>query len=255
MKTLILLLALVAFTSCSTQFAADKRAEEHPQPSPTNTYVNSANSIGNINTVEIPTEENQKRIEELSNQNEKFLETPAEFKSVDWENYKFGDFKLKDGKFEFFQDEKYSNGWVELGYVYYLDLSGDSKKEAIVEVYKTFCGASCNGGGLSVYFYKSVKGKAQLIDSLNAGSRAYGCAIKSLTIKEKKIYLEQFGTCKAETDVNEDKSYYCKYCVKDLTKSVYLIDANFKLVRDSVEIIETPLTKVNNYLSEVSINE
>lgn len=255
MKTLTLIIALVLFTSCSSQLAADRFSDEFPQPTPTTADANSANSNLSSKIVEISTTENKKRVEELSIQNEKFAETPQEFKAVEWENYQFDDFKLKDGKSEFFQDEKHGNGWVELDSVYYLDLTGDGKKEAIAFVLKTFCGASCNGGGISAYFYKSVNGKAQLIDSINAGSRAYGCLIKSMTIKDKKIYLEQFGNCKAKTNINEAEHYYCKYCVKDLTKSVYSIGSDFKLVRESVEIVESPLTKVNNYFSEISINE
>jgi len=60
-----------------------------------------------------------------------------------------------------------------------------------------------------------------LIDFIELGSRSSGCNLKSLIIKERKIHIEQFGKCSKNTKYEEYRLYSCKFCVEDLTCSVY----------------------------------
>lgn len=252
MKILTFLVALISFTSCSKQITADKLSGEFPRSTPTVAVNNSPNS----NAFRIEEIKNdQSKLVELNAQNKKFEETPQEFKNINWKNFKFNNIRLKNGEFEIL-DKKHTGGTsYSLGSIYYVDLFGDTKKEAIVFLSELNCGGSCDGGRSTIFLYKSQLGKPTLINSIKTGSTADGCEIKSLTVKDKKIYLEQFGICKTNTDKNEDKSSYNKFCVKDLTKSVYSISANSKLEKEAVEVVETPIIKIMNYISEIGIKE
>lgn len=251
MKTLTLLLALVLFTSCSTQIAADKRANKQPQPSPSISVNESANS----NPFKIEELKNDQNIlEELAAQNEKFLETPKEFKNVDWDNFKFDNIRLKNGELEILDKEHAGGTTYSLLSVYYVDLSGDSIKEAVVSLGKLSCGGSCGGWSETIYFYSSLNGKPKLLDKIVTGCRSCGCSIKSLKIQNKKIILEQFGNCIEKTDSDYTNSS-CKFCIKNLTNSTYSFNNNSKLVRESVNVAETDVFNIMNYISEVSINE
>ena len=73
-------------------------------------------------------------------------------------------------------------------------------------------------------------------------------------IKDKKIFIDQFGRCAKNSSQEEYQVYSCKFCVKDLTRSVYSIK-NSELVRESSEEFETSETNVMNYFAELSINE
>ncbi len=78
--------------------------------------------------------------------------------------------------------------------------------------------------------------------------------MKLLKIINKKIHIEQFGRCTKNPSHEENRVYTCKFCVKDLTRSVYSIK-NSGLVRESIKEIETSETDVMNYSAEISIDE
>jgi len=120
-------------------------------------------------------------------------------------------------------------------------------------LYAVSCGGSCDGGRAIIHFYSSKEGKPKLIDWIETGSRSGSCSLKSFTIKNKKIFIEQFGRCSKDSRFEEDRLYSCKFCVEDLTRSVYSIK-NAELVRESSEEIDTPETDVMNYLAEININ-
>lgn len=254
MKILTLLIALVLFTSCSNQIAADKLSDEFLRPTPTINDSNSANSNSFQKIIDASETVDKKRLEELAIQNEKFAETPEEFKNVNWENFKFGNIRLKNGEFQELDKEHAGGTTYSLLSVYYVDLSGDSKKEAIVSLGELSCGGSCGGWSETIYFYSSLNSKPKLLDKIVTGCGSCGCSIKSFKIQDKKIFLEQFGNCIEKTDSDYTNSS-CKFCIKNLTNSTYSFKNNSELVRESINVTETQVFNVMNYISEVSINE
>lgn len=254
MKILTLLIAFIFFTSCSNQIAADKLSDEVLRPTPTINNSNSANPNSFPKTIDESETVDKKRLEELATQNEKFAETPEEFKNVDWENFKFGKIRLKNGEFEELDKEHAGSTTYSLLSVYYVDLAGDSKKESVVSLGELSCGGSCGGWSETIYFYSSLNGKPKLLDKIITGCRSCGCSIKSFKVQDKKIILEQFGNCIEKTDPDY-KNSSCKFCIKDLTNSTYSFNNNSELVRESINVTETQVFNVMNYISEVSINE
>ena len=141
-----------------------------------------------------------------------------------------------------------------MGDVFYVDLVENEIKEAIVFLWQTNCGGSCDGGGIILHFYKLENGKGKLIDFLETGSRSGGCFVKNFRVEKKTIFIEQFGKCKKNTNFYSDKAFMCKFCISGFTSSVYSIK-NSKLFREYVEETDTESKNINNYLPEISINE
>lgn len=226
-----------------------------PHPTPPFSNANNANNWQKTES-EANNIDNTKR-DELEVQNEKFRQIPDEFKNVDFKNFRFPIAKLKNGEFEIFNPNKPTEGRQVFGLenIYYIDLNGDDIKEAIVFLYAVSCGGSCDGGRSIIYFYSSQNGKPTLIDTLEMGSRSSGCSLKSFALKDKKISVEQFGSCKENSTFEKDRIYTCKFCVKNLTRSDYHFEKNYKLIKDSVEEIETPEVDVMNYTSEIGFSE
>lgn len=253
--------AILTFLSgCSVDTSASKHLASSPTPQTNSNEVNA-------NNISFPAYETDKidqaKQTELDSNNEKFKTVPDEFKDVDFANFRFRNFygfefeqgryfTLKNGKFEY-QEKRHLGGTTySLGSVYYVDLAGDEKKEAMVFVYEVSCGGSCDGGATTIYFYSANKVKPELLDTIDIGSPAYGCSLKSFAIKDKTLHLEQFGRCDGSKN-RDSKEYICKFCVKDLTKTVYYF-RNSKLLKKSSEIEVTPETNVMNYFPEISIN-
>jgi hypothetical protein len=253
MKILFIILALVILSNCVNQTSAFKNENISATPSPT---VDNSNNVNANSWKPIPNEADkidQAKRQELEIQNEKFRIVPEGFRSVDFKNFEYPSVRLKNGVYE--EADNYTGGTTfRFDKVFFIDLAGDEKKEAIVLLNAVSCGGSCDGGSLVIHIYSSQKGKARLIDFIELGSRSGGCSLKSLTIKDRKIHIEQFGKCAKNSKYEENRVHNCKFCVRDLTRSVYSIK-NSQLVRESVEQIETPETDVMNYSSEISINE
>lgn len=255
MKVILIFLALFIFSGCTVDTSASK--DERLPTSPTPPQDNS-NDV-NLNAIRQPFYEGEKidkvRRSELEANNEKFKVVPDEFKNVDFRNFKYPIARLKNGEHDSRNPKNPLAGGQSITFddVYYLDIDGDGKKEAIVFLYIVGCGASCDGGASQIYFYSSKNGETKLLDSIEFGSRADGCSLKSFRIANKKIYIEQFGRC-VKSNYEEDRNYTCKFCVKDLTKTVYFFK-NSQLAKESSEIVDTPETNVMNYSSEISISK
>jgi hypothetical protein len=99
-------------------------------------------------------------LDKLNAENERFRQVPDEFKSVDFNNFEYDFGRLKDGEFEKEHSGKYARGGSRFSFddVFYIDLIGDSKKEAVVFLYRVGCGGSCDGGSNIIYFYSSRNG-------------------------------------------------------------------------------------------------
>jgi len=189
-------------------------------------------------------------------QNEKFRNVPDEFKNVDFENFKYPAVRLKNGEYDDLDPDNPLSGSqsFSISDILYVDLDIDNKKEAIVMLHAVGCGASCDGGRSIIYIYSSQKGKLKFITEIEMGSRSDGCSLKSFAVTNKKIIIEQFGRCTKKSYIDENKNHSCKFCAKDLTRSIYsIIDS--KLTKESSVVIEVPERDVMGYDAEININE
>jgi len=212
-----------------------------------------ANKFKSIEDAESETDEVKRK--EIEEKNAKYEIVPDEWKAVNFNNFSYpvkrmkGFIHLKNGEFEYSNREEYDNQFGEGGGSYYVDLTGDNVKEAVVFVSAVACGGSCDGGSEIIYFYSMQNKKLGLLGRIESGSRAYGCSLKSFTIKNKEIIIEQFGRCQKDSSKNEDKDYSCKFCVKDLTVSTYIFE-NRKLKKKFSKIISTPEVEIKNFAGE-----
>ncbi len=254
MKTFFLILILIFLLGCVGQSAADKSQNISFTQTPIANQTVDANANKFTVVQDVKPDVDEATRKEIEVRNAQFEIVPDEWKKVDFENFKFPLTTLKNGENDE-RGKKYAGGRsFSLSEVYYVDLTGDEKKEAVVFLYTLSCGGSCDGGRETIYFHKSSKGKAKLLDEIVTGSKSSSCSLKSFKVQNKKIILEQFGRCKTNTDYEENTRYSCKFCVKDMTRSVYSFD-NSELIRKSSDVFETSEVNVMSYLYEVSIND
>jgi hypothetical protein len=261
MKVFSILIFSILLFGCGVQTSADKLGK-----SSTNNRVQTSPTVddSNANNYEpIPYESekvDKELFEKLEAQNEEFRVKPKEFEAIDFEKllypYKFYDNRKINLKFvndEYNYEFEGDRGWFSFSDVFFVELNGDKLKEAVVMLWHVSCGVSCDGGAGLFYIYSMEQNKLSLISQFEFGSTAYGCSLKSFTIKDKKIIVTQFGRCSKDSTKDENDSYSCKFCVKDRTTTVYKIKNN-SLIKESTKVIETPETNVMNYSPEISIN-
>lgn len=193
-------------------------------------------------------------------QNERFKIIPEEFKQIDFNNfsypYKFQygskrkiNIVLKKGEVKYeFKDNK---GWFNLSDVYYVDLTGDEKQEAVVMLSHVSCGVSCDGGSALFYVYTLQQNKLKPLWKYETGSLAYGCGLKSLTVQNRKISMQLFGRCIAE---KEESASIGKFQVKDITRLSFGFNGT-KLLEEEKEFISAPERNVVNYRPQISIDQ
>ena len=117
----------------------------------------------------------------------KFRIRPEQFDEVDFTSHSYGPFRLSDGKkidlsldhglFELPNNA----GWFELKDVFYTDMTGDGREEAIVRLFHETCSGSCDGGANLFYIYTMRNGKLKQIWQYETGSYADGCGLQSFT--------------------------------------------------------------------------
>jgi hypothetical protein len=246
MKILFLLLALFVLSGCASQISAFKEENVLAKPNPTIDDINNINSNDSTPVPDKTSSINQ--TQESEGQNEEFAVPSEEFKKVDFKNFKYltktqGAIHLVNGIFE--HNERLGGETFELRDAYYVDLTNHSKKEAIVWLSVLSCGASCDGGANLFYIYSMEKNKPKLLWKFETGSLAYGEGLKSFTVKNKKIIIEQFG---------KDSADMYKFSTKGTIRSAFGYRGK-KIVQESKEIIPTPERNVMNYSAEISINE
>lgn len=209
--------------------------------------------------------DNEQKVKELEAQNERFKVVPAEFQNVDFKNFTYPteypkkSVKLKDGelRYEIRENGGLGGGWFDLGDVYYVDLTGDLVKEAFVFLHRVDCGASCDDGAYLLYIYSSTNQKPKLIWRLELGSGAYDCGLKSLTVREKKIYFDVFDNCEEKNKKLEMKPGHNglgKRFSFGLTGFIYKFDGQ-SFVREKMEFGQPEQFEHSNYLPLISIND
>ncbi len=148
----------------------------------------------------------------------------------------------------------YGGETYDLNDVYFLDLTGDEKKEAIVMLSVLSCGGSCDGGAYFIYIYSANYYKPKLLWRLETGDRAYGCSLKSLAIERKKINIELFGRCVSDKGEEKETRIMNKFSVPDTTHYIYEFNGE-TFVRKHKDYTSVPERNVMNYTSEISISE
>jgi hypothetical protein len=183
---------------------------------------------------------------------------PDAFKQIDFRNlsypYKFSfgkrvEVALKGGEYEYdFKDEQ---GSFKLANVYFADLTGDSRPEAIVMLWHVSCGVSCDGGAAHFYVYSVSKHQLKSLWRYETGSLAYGCGLKSFAIDGTRITVELFGQCVNRKDVAPETR---KFQAKDITRLTFESNAN-RIVARKRTLIPTPERSVLNYEPQISIRD
>lgn len=262
MKVLFLILVLFVLSNCANQSVAFKDENVLAKPSPTVDNHNANNSTTIQNEASKIDEAKQK---ELEAQNEKFKIAPDDFKQIDFKNfsypYKFSygekkkiNVSLKDGEYEFdFLNDGGDRGWFSFKDAYYVDLTSDGKQEAIIILWHVSCGyGSCDGGAGLFYIYTIRQNKLKSLWQFETGSLAYGCGLKSFTVKDGKITMELFRSYIDETSKQNESGK--KFYAEDTTRIVFGFNGK-KFVEEKKEFIDVPERSVLNYRPEISINE
>lgn len=224
---------------------------------------NSQSNNLNSNRPPIVTSEVEKvdkaRLEELDKQNEKFRQVPDEWKKVDFKNFKYPSLKLTDGEYVIDNHKDCDHRMDDLEEVFYVDLNGDGKKEAIPHLNFVTCGCgSCSGIYHSFYFYSLKAGNPKLILEVATGCLKYGCGLKLFHLEKDKLTVELYGDCQKESsrDANKTKikdGYYGSgFASKDITKITYQFRGD-KALKTSVELTETEIRSAGD--TKISINE
>jgi hypothetical protein len=255
MKVLFVFLALLILSNLACQTSAFKSENVAAQAMPTTNIANDNNSN---RPQPVPVE--QSNLSQFEAQNEKFTVVPENFKRIEFKNfsypYKFSydgrkiNIALNDGEYEY-ETKPSGGGWFNLSDVFYVDLTNDKSPEAIVLLWHVSCGGSCDGGAGLFYIYTLEQNKLKPLWQFESDSLAYGCGLKSFTVKDKKITMELFGRC---FDKTEESVGMSKFQVKDTTRLTFGFNGK-KIVEEKKEFIAVPTRSVLNYQPEIRINE
>lgn len=261
MKSLLLVLLMFLLASCASKSSA---SEEGPESSPTPENVKT--EITNVNKTSDNSEEsniNQAERNKLEAQNEKFRIIPDEFKQMDFRDFAYPlwgtnrTIKLNEGEFESPYDTKNcDNHFGGLNDVFYVDLDGDKRAEALVDVNYVSCGCgSCDGGSHLLYAYRLDHGKAKLFWTYSTGSYGYGGGLKSLIIRPSIITVEEFGIkhCSREEE-KTDPTCGSKFQAKNIIRTRFVFSGK-TFVRRSKEITKTGDLSVMNYRVKIDIDD
>ena len=268
MKVLLIISAVILFANC-TKNAEAVNIDASKIPAPTPVSANNSDQIIVGKMTPLSDEESAAidaaRQKEIEIQKENFKNVPDELKRADFKNFTYqaggyGTIRLKNGSFESGENDKPSRGnlSLDLNDIYYTDLTGDDVKEAIVNLYAVRCGGSCDGGAALFFIYTVRQKKPKLIWSLEFGPKAYGCSLKSLTIKNKRIYLESFRKCDLNNNALEPSDELGTGLNKFETKNAsrYIFEFNGRKFVQKEKIFEdTPVIDRLNYQPEINISE
>ena len=197
---------------------------------------------------------------EVSQEREK-KETPLEFRGIDFKNLSYPlswgtrRIRLNNGHVEYYQDKVFGNAWFDFKDVYFVDLMGDGKEQAVVQLISVVCGASCDGGSDLFYFYSIDNGKLKLFWRIETGSLGYGGGLKSFAINKRILNLEAFGLCQLK-GVSVSGKYGAnasKFIADEITRFTFAFNRNkFRLIQR--EVFPNPRVDVKNYQATVNIS-
>ena len=189
-------------------------------------------------------------------------EVPPEFKSVDFRNFTYpsslrgSSITLKDGDHEY-EDPVSGGDRYHLQDVNYADVTGDGKKEAVVNVVRVICGGSCDGGSHLFYIYSAQQNRPRLLWRIESGSVAYGCGLKSFIVNRSTITLEAFRKCHLKSVFLASESNpkeLGKFQAIGLTRFIFGFDGkNFVLKKR--EVSASVETDAKNYSPEIRVSD
>jgi hypothetical protein len=151
-----------------------------------------------LSTTPLTTPREPSRVDPL----DQYRFVPENFSKVDFKNFSYGVYSISVGKpvSLTLNDGKMwdDSGWFNLEDVYYQDVTGDGSPEAIVRLLHLRCHGSCDGGADLFYIYSKRNGKLKNIWQYETGSYAYGCGLKSFSLRGKQVVLELTNGCTKE---------------------------------------------------------
>lgn len=189
---------------------------------------------------------------------------PSAYRDVDFNNFDYvttlrGRIRLKDGHYEYTHPRGLGGDTFNLSDVHYVDLTGDGKEEAIVNLNQLSCGASCDGGSHLFYFYLTKNGQPREFWRLETGSLAYGCGLKSFVLAKRQITLEVFTSCHLKGRILESgPDPYAASGGKFFAASFTRFRFKFSGHRSEVEnreLLPYPQNDVKGYQAVMSINQ
>ncbi|HEX8129328.1 MAG TPA: hypothetical protein VF527_09520 [Pyrinomonadaceae bacterium] len=164
---------------------------------------------------------------------EKTEEVPRAYRDIDFRNFSYpvngltGNLRLRDGAYEYADEENHSFYTAEFKSAHYVDLTGDGEKEALVRVAFIAAGVSSDGGTDLLYFYSTRRGKVRLFWQLEVGSQADGCGLKSFVVEQGIITMEVFRECRYAGGTfarKPDPKEIGKYVARAFTRFVFAFD-------------------------------
>lgn len=186
---------------------------------------------------------------------EQYRVKPKAFYQTDFWNRSYGLYTLPNGKaidltlinslLDLRDDDSHS---FALKDVYYRDVTGDGKPEAIVWLSHVSCGASCDGGSSIFYIYSMEAGKLKTIWRYETGTYAYGCGLKSFTLSGRNIVLELFGDCTKDVKANSGDSQF----MKNSTFVLFEYDGR-RVVQKSVEFVQSAKMQAIDFEPKIRI--
>lgn len=192
--------------------------------------------------------------------NEEFRAVPENFAHIDFNNWSYGRYRfwgkklnltLEHGEQEYPLKEGGGGETFSLRDVFYKDITGDGKPEAIVIITHVDCGVSCDGGSFLFYIYENRKGTLRKLWEYETGSMAYGCGLKSFTVSDKWLFLEMFGHCWQPASSFEVSG---KFMVRDHTLSVFRFKGS-SFVRQRTEITAAPAADLRSYTPPINLSD
>ena len=170
-----------------------------------------------------------------------------DFYETDFWNYSYGPYTLSDGnKIDLTLENSKLDGpnspdSFALKDVFYKDVTGDGRAEAIVWLSHVNCTGSCTTSNL-FYVYTVKNLKLKQIWQYETGSYAHGCGLRSLTLSGKQIIVESLGRCVQ----NEPQDYDPSKLIDEST--FMLLEFHGQGFREqSNEIVKISPTRVTNY--------
>jgi hypothetical protein len=199
---------------------------------------------------------------DVAEESEQKKEVPLPFRRIDFKNFSYPiswrneTIPLKEGRREYYEHKNLGNGWFDFIDADYVDITGDARKEAVVQLHSVLCGVSCDGGSHLFYFYAVEKDKLKLLWRFETGSLGYGCGLKSFDLRKGQITLEVFNVCHFKVATLEPRYDSERSGGKFHAESITRFTFEFKGRKSALkkrEVFPNPQEDVRNYAAQVSI--
>ena len=188
--------------------------------------------------------------------NDAFRVVPENFAHVDFNNRRYGRYRFGEAKLDLVLTSgeqviahDYWGETFRLEDVLYVDVTGDGKPEAIVNLSHVQCSGSCDGGSDLFYVYQNTRNGLKKLWEYETGCMAYGCGMKSFTVFKKMIVLEMFGQCWKPASSFEGSG---KFIISDVTQAVFVFNGS-RFIQHRMGFTASPAQDLRNYIPTVHI--